>query len=149
MSDRTVSRSVDVAASAATIFAILADPRQHPRIDGSGSVRSVTQGPQRLQLGSRFRMRMRIGLPYLIANRVVEFEEGRRIAWRHFARHVWRYEIEPRPEGGTRVTETFDYRPAGAAGRLYELLGFAERNARGIEETLPRLKEASEAGEGG
>lgn len=147
MTDRAVSRSVDVAASPATVFEILADPQQHPRIDGSGSVRSATGGSQRLRLGSRFGMRMRLGLPYVIANRVVEFDEGRRIGWRHFGRHIWRYELEAGADGTTRVTETFDYSPAGAVGRLYELLGYPERNARGIEETLPRLKEASEARE--
>lgn len=142
-----VSRDVDVAASPATVFAILADPRQHPRIDGSGTVRSVTEGPDRLQLGSRFGMRMRMGVPYLIGNRVVEFEEGRRIGWRHFGRHIWRYELDPLPDGGTRLTETFDYSRTGALGRVYELLGMPGRNARSIENTLPRLKQASEARE--
>lgn len=136
-----------MAASPATIFAVLTDPRQHPLIDGSGSVQSVTQGPDRLQLGSRFGMRMRIGLPYVIGNRVVEFEEERRIAWRHFARHVWRYELEPLSGGGTRVTETFDYSPAGRAARAYELFGYPARNARSIEQTLPRLKRLSESHE--
>jgi len=41
-------------------------------------------------------------------NRVVEFEENRRIAWHHFAQFVWRYELEE-VEGGTMVTESFNY----------------------------------------
>ena len=91
---------------------------------------------------------MRIGLPYVIGNRVVEFEEDRRIAWRHFGRHIWRYELEPLAEGGTTVTETFDYSPAGRVWRAYyELLGFRTRNARSIEETLQRLKRISESRE--
>lgn len=144
MTQRAVSRSVDVAASPEAVFDILTDPRQHPVVDGSGSVQALTEGPERLELGSRFGMRMRIGLPYLVANRVVEYEEDRRIGWRHFARHVWRYALEPLPEGGTRVTETFDYAPTGPMARAYEALGFPQRNARGIEETLPRLKSMSE-----
>jgi hypothetical protein len=55
---------------------------------------------------------MRLGLPYLIRNVVVEFEENRRIAWRHFGRHVWRYELEP-VDGGTRVRETWDLSQEG------------------------------------
>jgi uncharacterized protein YndB with AHSA1/START domain len=39
MTDRIVSSSIAVDAPPEVVFAILADPRQHPRIDGSGSVR--------------------------------------------------------------------------------------------------------------
>jgi len=45
-------------------------------------------------------------------NRVVEFEENRRIAWHHFAQFVWRYELEE-VEGGTMVTESFNYDKRG------------------------------------
>ncbi len=86
------------------------------------------------------------GLPYKIRNKVVEFDEGRLIAWRHFGPHRWRYELEPTADGGTHVTETWD------ATRHTSLLfaglraaGFPERNRRGIEATLERLKDAAEA----
>ena len=79
-----VSASITIDAPPDTVFAILADPRQHARIDGSGSVQEITTGPARLHLGAKFGMEMKLfGLPYSISNRVVEFEEGRRIAWRH------------------------------------------------------------------
>ena len=90
------------------VFALLADPHRHHELDGSGTVRRAVSGPRRLQLGDRFGMRMRIGLPYRITNRVVELEPDRRIAWCHFARASWRYSRY----GGTRVTETFDGRVA-------------------------------------
>ena len=87
------------------------------------------------------------GLPYKIRNRVVEFEEGRLIAWRHFGGHRWRYELDAGPDGGTRVTETFDYSRYNRVGAaVIRLAGFPERNRRGIEETLVRLKAAAEAG---
>jgi hypothetical protein len=46
---------------------------------------------------------------------VIEFEEGRRIAWQTFppigdriaGGRIWRYELEP-VEGGTRVRESWD-----------------------------------------
>jgi len=76
----------------------------------------------------------------------VEFEEGRRIAWRHFGGHRWRYELTPTPEGGTEVVETFDYSRYNVAGKAFiELLGFPARNRAGIEGTLRRLKDAAEA----
>jgi uncharacterized protein YndB with AHSA1/START domain len=143
---RVISESVEVAAPPEVVFAILADPRQHARIDGSGSVQEMLRGPERLSKGASFGMDMKLfGLPYKIRNTVVEFEEGRRIAWRHFGGHRWRYVLEP-TEGGTRVTESFDYSRYGLPQRLViELAGFPERNRAGIAATLVKLKVAAEA----
>ena len=144
---RVVSETIEVAAPAEAVFAIVADPRQHARIDGSGSVRAIVEGPQRLERGSEFGMRMRLfGLPYRISNRVVEFEEGRRIAWRHFGGHRWRYELEPAGDSQTLVTESFDYSMYGPAPCLViEVLRFPARNRNGIRATLQRLRDAAEA----
>ncbi len=141
-----VSSSIDVAAPAETVFAILADPRQHARIDGSGSVRETISGPERLSRGASFGVDMKLlGLPYRISNRVVEFEDGRLIAWRHFGGHRWRYELEAIEGGGTRVTESFDYSMYDLPRRLViEALGFPERNRVGIEGTLAKLKVVAE-----
>ncbi len=143
---RIISDAVEVAAPPAAVFAILADPRQHARIDGSGSVQGSPRGPERLSEGAAFGMDMKLfGLPYKIRNRVVEFEEGRRIAWRHFGGHRWRYVLEP-AGSGTLVTESFDYSRHGPlARRLVELAGFPARNRAGIAGTLVKLKEAAEA----
>ena len=143
MSTRTASRSVSrttvVPASPVTVFALLADPARHPDVDGSGTVRARLRGPSRLSLGARFGMRMRLGVPYVMTSRVVEFEEDRRIAWQHVGRHVWRWELAPVPEG-TRVTETFDWGPS-LAPRVLEQLGVPARNARSIELSLARLRD--------
>ena len=117
------------------IFDLLADPRRHPEIDGSGSVRRATAGPERLSLGSRFGMAMKLGVPYSMESEVIEFDENRRIAWqtrpptplgkRVAGGRIWRYELEP-TDGGTRVRETWDIsqertkflvRPAGRRTR--------------------------------
>src|SRR3978361_2398777 len=137
-SARTVSDSVVVAATPEQVFDLLADPRRHPEIDGSGTVRSAMRGPSRLSLGAQFGMRMRRGLPYLIRNTVVEFEENRRIAWRHFGRHVWRYALEPVADG-TRITETFDWSTA-LVPQAIELMQFPKSNLQGIRGTLERLR---------
>lgn len=120
------------------VFDLLADPAAHPVFDGSGSVRgSADDAPERLELGSRFRMQMRIGLPYRISNEVVEFEEPRLIAWRHMGGHVWRFVLEP-GDGGTWVTEEFDWRPARSA-LLLRIMRAPARNRESIEATLDRL----------
>jgi hypothetical protein len=98
------------------IFELLADPRRHRMIDGSGSVRDPKNAPPRLSLGATFDMAMKLGFPYTMTNEVVEFEEGRRIAWqprpaarlaRSLGGRIWRYELDPVP-GGTRVRQTWD-----------------------------------------
>lgn len=147
MTHQTVSARTTIAAPPEVVFAIVADPHQHPRIDGSGSVRDVVEGPDRLEKGSQFHVSMKLfGLPYKITNTVVELEPDRRIAWRHFGGHRWRYELQPTPDGGTEVVETFDYsRYRGLSKAFVERLGFPGRNRRGIEGTLQRLKAAAEA----
>lgn len=139
-----VSRSIVIAAPADRIFDLLADPRRHSEFDGSGSVRDAVSGPPRLSLGATFRMDMKIGLPYRIGNTVKEFEEGRLIAWSHIGGHRWRYELEPLPDGSTRVIESFDATTARSPHALY-LMDAYRRNARGIEQTLPRLKALAES----
>ena len=142
-----ISESVTVDAPPAVVFAILADPRQHSRIDGSGSVGSVLKAPTRItRTGETFVVRMKLfGVPYVIRNRVVEFEPERRIAWRHFTANRWRYELEP-VDGGTRVTESFDpTRADGVTDAVVRWAKFPERNRDGIRGTLQRLKAAAEA----
>jgi hypothetical protein len=138
---REESAEIIINADPTTIFDVLADPAQHSLFDGSDSVKGNLSGPPRLYLGARFAMRMRIAAPYLTRNRCVEYVEDRRIAWRHFARHIWRYELEPvdNDPRQTRVTETFDYAPAPAAP-LYERIGIPSRNRKAVEATLQRLK---------
>lgn len=140
MSAYLVSETRTIPAPAQELFDIVADPGRHPEIDGSGSVRATRDGgPQRLSLGAKFGMDMHLGANYKIENTVVEFEDGRRIAWRHFNGHVWRYTFTP-VAGGTEVTEQWDARPLPVWNRLgLRLTGFPERNRRGIEKTLDRL----------
>lgn len=137
-----------VPAPAAEVFELLATPARHPLIDGSGTVTAVQERtPERLSSGARFGMEMRWGLPYKILNEVVEFEEGRRIAWRHFAGHVWRYELEPLDESRTRVTETFDAGPARWP-LVLRVIRAAPRNQRSIEQTLDRLETWARSADG-
>ena len=136
-SSRLISVSRLIPATPSRIFDLLADPRQHVRLDGSGSVTSVKKAPQRLALGSTFSMHMKLGLGYVTRNRVVQFQENRSIAWHHFALFVWRYDLEE-VDGGTLVTESFNYDRPWAF--VIIALGFPERNRAAMEGTLQRLE---------
>jgi Polyketide cyclase / dehydrase and lipid transport len=142
-----VSAPIEIAAPAPQIFDILADPRRHVEIDGSDMIRCCLDGPERLGLSSEFVMSMRLwGVPYRVRNRVVEFEENRLIAWRHFEPQRWRFELEP-TESGIRVTETFDYSYWPTAGRLLLVgLGWLRRNETAITKTLVLLASAAQTG---
>ena len=109
MSKRLFTASRVVPAAPEEIFALLADPARHVEMDGSGTVQRLVAGRGPMHLGSEFTMAMKaFGFPYRITSKVVEYEENRRIAWRHLGNNLWRYELEP-TEGGTRVTESADY----------------------------------------
>ena len=140
---RTVTVERVIPAPPEAIFDLLADPAMHPVIDGSGTVRAALDGnPARLALGSRFGMAMKILRPYEMSNEVVEFDEGRLIAWSHIGGAIWRYELEP-IAGGTRVRETFDYSRTTVPllPWFFRLARFPERNRAGMEKTLERLAE--------
>ena len=129
-----------IAAPANAIFELLADPAQHASFDGSGTVRAARAGaPDRLALGARFGMDMKVGVPYRMTNTVVEFDEGRRIGWKHVGGHVWRYLLTPSAGGAsTTVTEQFDW--STARSRLFiRLAGYPARNRKAMEATLERL----------
>lgn len=104
----TASATGVVAAPVAEVFDFIRRPANHAAISGDGSVQGETGGARVLGSGDRFGMKMRIGLPYQVGSKVVEFEENRLIAWAHFSGHRWRWQLEPLDDGRTRVTETFD-----------------------------------------
>ncbi len=143
MASNVISVSRVIPAPAQQIFDLLADPEMHPVLDGSGTVKASRGGnPGRLTLGAKFGMDMRIGAPYRITNEVVEFEEGKRIAWCHLARYVWRYELEPTDDGrSTRVTESFDPSKGRVPALAIKLVGFYRRNAAGMRKTLENIEE--------
>lgn len=144
-----------IPAPAADIFELLADPDRHTDIDGSGTVRGVTGKPSgRLQLGSVFGMSMKMGIGYSTRNVVVEFDEGRRIAWQTLAAdplskvvtgRVWRYRLDPVPEG-TRVTETWDISSEAPLSRPIVRLLMAGSTKTAMERTLARIEELVTAG---
>lgn len=133
----SVSRHID--APAAAVFAVVRDPALHAVIDGSGTVKASRE-PQGelLEMGSTFGMDMRLGVPYRIANEVVEFEPDRRLAWRHMGGHRWRYEITPDGDSACTVTETFDW-STSRLPLLIQALGQDRKHVPNMTRTLERL----------
>ncbi len=135
-----------IAAPPEKIFDLLADPRRHRDIDGSGTVHEAKNAPERLALGSTFGMAMKVGIPYSMTNTVVEFEENRRIAWeprlsvkmfQRFGGRIWRYELEP-VDGGTRVRESWDI--SGDSTKALVRPG-RKKTRKSMEQTLARIEE--------
>lgn len=133
------SASIIINAAASEIFEIIARPAMHSVIDGSNSVQGVNWGPERLSLGAKFGMKMKIGIRYRVTNTVVEFKENELIAWRHLGRWVWRYELRQVAPNQTVVTESFDARPTPFKWwlRARKAHGHAEK---AVAKTLVRLK---------
>jgi uncharacterized protein YndB with AHSA1/START domain len=110
---RVVSAERLVAAAAGAVFELVADPAQQPRWDGNDNLDAADPGQRVRAVGDVFLMRTTKG--NVRKNHVVEFEEGRRIAWRPAEPgeeppgHLWRWELEPVDAGHTRVTHTYDW----------------------------------------
>lgn len=140
-----VSRSVDVAAPAAELYEMAADPRRHCELDGSGTVQGNIKVPEALTVGSKFSTSMKMyGVPYRITSTVTALKPHELIEWRHPLGHRWRWQFEALSPTLTRVTETFDYRDAGPLKKklkYYERMGYAKGNASGIEATLAKLRD--------
>ncbi len=110
---RLVSASCDMAAGAEQIFELIADPTQQPHWDGNDNLAEAPPGQRVRAVGEVFTMTLTGG--NVRENHVVEFDEGRRIAWRPAEPgqeppgHLWRWELEPIDSAHTRVTHTYDW----------------------------------------
>lgn len=138
--DDSVSATATVAASPAEVFEFLRRPANHPIISGDRTVTGGTGGPERLSLGDKFGMAMKIVLPYRVRNTVVEYEEDRRIAWCHPGRHRWRWELEPDGEGHTRLTETFDLSTAVFPPAL-RFMGYPKRHLLNVARSVANVRD--------
>jgi len=143
-----------IAAPAEQIFELLANPERHHDIDGSGSVRDAKQSPARLTMGAEFGMSMHLGVKYSMTNEVIEFEDGKRIAWQTrpagnlqgklFGGRIWRYELEP-AAGGTLVRETWDIsQEKGPVKNLLRAGRSKDHTRKAMEQTLVNIAKLTE-----
>ena len=143
---RVVRASREIAAGAERIFELIADPARQPGWDGNDNLAEAAAGQRVRRAGDVFTMRITTGS--IRENHVVEFEEGRRIAWtpaevgRRPPGHLWRWELEPAGPARTRVTHTYDWTrltdkkrfPAARATTTDRLRGSLDRLAALAEE---------------
>ncbi len=132
---------LEIKAPAKVIFDLIADPKSHTKIDGSGMLKGELKAPERLYLGASFGMKMRLGIPYIIKNTVLEFEENKSIAWRHLLHNVWRYELIEIEPGSTRVIQTWDGRNARSKWWVSDSYKWVPK---AMAKTLVRLKDMAE-----
>jgi len=146
---RIVSASRDIAAPAEAIFALIADPAEQPRWDGNDNLREAASGQRVRAVGDVFTMTLQKGS--VRENTIVEFEEGRLIAWRPNAPgqeppgHLWRWELKPLDAGRTRVTHTYDWTELTDPSRLPRARATTPDRLEASLERLARLAEAGAA----
>ena len=142
---RIKSARILIEASPERIFAILNNPKRHIEIDGSSTITGNISGPNELILGSKFGMKMHLGINYRISNTVVEYKKDELIAWRHLGRWRWRYELLELEKGKVQVTETFDGTYAPLLAQIW--LNFRKAypwTQLAVAKSLVRLKKVAE-----
>jgi len=147
---RVVSASLRIEAPAEAIFELIADPAHQPSWDGNGNLGSAEAGQRVRSVGDVFRMTLSGGA--VRDNHVVEFEEGRLIAWRpsevgaEQPGHLWRWELEPHDDGSTLVTHTYDWTRLTDESRLERARATLPEN---LMASLRRLDDVVRRGSGG
>jgi uncharacterized protein YndB with AHSA1/START domain len=142
---RIVRASREIAAAPDVIFELIADPAQQPRWDGNGNLTEAAAGQRVRAVGDVFRMWVHSGT--VRENHIVEFEEGRRIAWlpseegKQPPGHLWRWEIEPLGDGCSRVTHTYDWTNLTEEKRLVRAKATTADNLAASIERLAALGE--------
>jgi uncharacterized protein YndB with AHSA1/START domain len=141
-----VTASRVIAADAGRIFELIADPALQPRWDGNHNLAAAAPGQRVRNVGDVFSMTL-TGDGAVRQNHVVEFVEGRRIAWkpaepgRQPPGHLWRWELDPIDTSRTRVTHTYDWSQLTDENRF----GRARATTRDkLQASLDRLAAAAE-----
>jgi uncharacterized protein YndB with AHSA1/START domain len=145
---RVVSATREIAAGAGRIFELIADPAAQPCWDGNDNLASAPAGQRVRQTGDVFTMTLTRG--EIRENHVVEFEEGRLIAWtpaepgKPPPGHLWRWELEPVDAPRTRVTHTYDWTRLTDEGRLPRARATTTDRLRASLDRLAALAEESD-----
>jgi uncharacterized protein YndB with AHSA1/START domain len=144
---RVVSASREIAAPPGRIFELIADPAQQPRWDGNDNLAEAPAGQRVRRAGDVFTMTISRGA--IRENHVVEFDEGRRIAWmpaevgKRPPGHLWRWELAPAGASRTRVTHTYDWTQLTDQKRLPRARATTPDKLRASLDRLAALAEGS------
>jgi uncharacterized protein YndB with AHSA1/START domain len=158
MAEDSVSATMVINASAAEIFALLADPETHADVDGTGWVRGTAASEPLTAAGQIFRMRMyhprHPDGNYVTANRVQDFDPPSTISWEtgydaddgtvRFGGWKWRYDLTPDGTATTTVTLTYDWSAASESTR--KRIGFPPFPPEHLPNSLAHLAQLVTAG---
>lgn len=147
---RVVSSSREVSAAPGRIFELIADPAQQPQWDGNDNLAEAPAGQRVRATDDVFTMTTTKGR--VRENHVIEFEEGRRIAWKPAAQgqeppgHLWRWELEPLDAARTQVTHTYDWTELTDDERLARARATTSDRLRASLDRLAALAESPDEG---
>lgn len=145
---RVVSASREVQAPAAAIFELIADPARQHEWDGNENLAAAAAGQRAHAVGDVFVMTLTTGADR--ENHIVEFEEGRLIAWlpsevgKRPPGHLWRWELQPLDDGQTRLTHTYDWTNLTDEKRLVRARSTTSDR---LQASVDRLAALAESGE--
>jgi uncharacterized protein YndB with AHSA1/START domain len=145
---RVVSATRDIAAGAQRIFELIADPARQPSWDGNDNLASADSGQRVRRVGDVFTMTLTLGT--VRHNHVVEFDEGRRIAWRPSEPgkpppgHLWRWELAPVSATRTIVTHTYDWTALNDPARLARAQATTAQRLRASIDRLAAIAEGTQ-----
>ncbi len=114
------SVSLDLAAAASLIFDVLADPQGHVRLDGSGMLVATSDARRLTAVGDE-----------LIEWDVASADHHKALG------HVYGYELEVLPDGGTRVTSYCDW--SGLNPKLRDRMSFPVVPVEMMAQTMDNL----------
>jgi len=145
---RIVSAERVIQAPAEVIFELIADPARQPEWDGNNNLREAAPGQRVRAVGEVFIMILtKDGAAR--ENHIVEFEEGRRIAWRpaevgrRQPGHLWRWELEPISATSTRVVHTYDWTQLTDSNRIKRAERTGPENLRASIDRLAAVVSSS------
>lgn len=141
-----VQASKVIEADAERLFEFIADPARQPLWDGNDNLADAEPGQRVRGVGDVFTMALTSDS--IRHNRVVEFIEGRLIAWlpaepgREPRGHLWRWELEPIDAGRTNVRHTYDWSNLTDPSRLARARA---TTAESLQRSLDRLAVLAES----
>ena len=158
METEHVTASTTIEAAPEAVFAVLADPSAHAKIDGTGWVRGSMDGGRITAAGQVFRMAMyhpnHPDKDYRMANLVEVFDEPRAIGWKpgtespetgelSFGGWTWRYDLEATSPSRTEVTLTYDW--SAVPSHIREYLQFPPFGPDHLDNSLQHLSDLVDA----
>ena len=143
---KVVTAEIDIAAPAEAVFELIADPQRQPEWDGNDNLGSAVDGQRIREAGTSFITTLTKGVDR--ENHIVDFVEGRRIAWKPSEvggepfGQKWVWEIEPIGDESCRARQTYDWTELRDPQRLPRAQSTQVDNLTASLEGLKRLAES-------